>query len=223
MNRAKFFDELRGGPLFGGRLSQSQVQGVEAILDKCAEYGADLGQTAYIEATGYGETGGSMVPKRENMNYSARRIPQVFGVHRRQGIPVSRLAGNPELLANTVYGGDWGRKHLGNTEPTDGWDFRGWGIGQWTGRRNTAKAAKQVGMDLLSDPSLLDSIDLNAELLVKWMMEGGATGRKLPEFVSGNRRDYHSARQVWGGVEPAKYARHARVFEAALNSAGMAA
>ena len=223
IDKAKFFHHLRQNPnLFGRALDQHEVEGAEAVLDACIEYGCDIGQTAYCLSTAYGETGGDMTPKRENMNYSAKRIPQVFGSHRRQGISIAKLANNPVLLANTVYGGEWGWRNLGNTEPNDGWNLRGWGIGQWTGRRNTLKVARDTGLDLLNNPDLLDDIGLNAEVLVRWMMLGKATGKKLPDYIKGDKKDYMGARKVWGGVEPRKYVGFAKEFERALKAGNYA-
>lgn len=222
MDRAAFYAFLRRRDvgMFGTSLSQSQVDGIEAIIDECQRVGADLGKTAYILATGYGETGGKMQPIRENLNYSASQIAKHFGPHRRQGKSPQQLARNPQLLGNTVYGGEWGRVNLGNTEPGDGYRFRGWGIGQWTGRANTAKAARQTGLDLIRNPALLDDVRTNARLLVIWMLDGNATGRKLSDYVSGSKRLYRDARAVWGGVDADKYVGYARTFERALEAAG---
>ena len=222
MNRSKFYASLRqrNSGVFGTSLSPRQVKGVDAILDACEAAGATLFQTAYILATPYGETGGRMVSVRENLNYSAAQIAKHFGAHRRQGKSPQQLARNPVLLGNTVYGGQWGRDHLGNTQPGDGYNFRGFGIGQWTGRHNTEKAAAAVGLDLVGKPELLDDAKINARLLVDWMMNGRATGRKLGEFVTDTRKDYHGARAVWGGVDADKYVGFAQAFEAALKAGG---
>ncbi|GGX63361.1 hypothetical protein GCM10007385_35620 [Tateyamaria omphalii] len=224
MNREDFFAALRkrDSGVFGTSLSQGQVDGCEAILDACYEATASLEQAAYILATGYGETGGKMQAVRENLNYRASAIRKHFGSHRRQGYTPEQLARNPQKLANTVYGGEWGRKNLGNTQPNDGWDFRGWGIGQWTGRRNTEKAGRDVGLDLVSDPTKLDDPATNASLLVSWMVEGKATGKRLGQYINDGRKDYLAARAVWGGVNASKYAQHAERFEKALHAAGYA-
>ena len=222
MDRAAFYKSLRqrSSGVFGTSLSQSQVDGCEAILDACLDEQATLAQAAYILATGYGETGGKMQPVRENLNYSASAIRKHFGSHRRQGYSPDQLARKPQKLANTVYGGEWGRKNLGNTDPNDGWDFRGWGIGQWTGRRNTEKAGRDVGLDLISDPSKLDDPVTNAKLLVSWMLGGKATGKRLGQYINDGRKDYQASRAVWGGVNGPKYAKDAERFEAALKAAG---
>lgn len=62
MNRKVFFDHVRD-LMFGGGLSQEQVEGCEAILD--AVQGWDLRWQAYALATAYGETARTMQPIAE--------------------------------------------------------------------------------------------------------------------------------------------------------------
>jgi len=52
------------------------------------------------------------------------------------------------MLANILYGGEWGRKNLGNIKPTDGWSCRGFGPKQITGRANQTAFANAMGMTL---------------------------------------------------------------------------
>jgi putative chitinase len=48
---------------------------------------------------------------------------------------------NQQMIANILYGGEWGRKNLGNTKPGDGWAFRGCGPIHITGRGNVTRFA----------------------------------------------------------------------------------
>jgi len=88
----------------------------------------------------------------ESLNYSVESLKAKFGRHRisladaeKYGRIDEVAAGrkrvvrpaNQEVLANILYGGEWGRKNLGNTQPGDGWRFRGSGVKQITGRANT--------------------------------------------------------------------------------------
>lgn len=223
MDRAAFYASLRkwDSGVFGTSLTQGQVKGCEAILDECLAQRADLGQAAYILATAYGETGRKMQPVEENLRYSAGRIQQVFSATRRQGRTPRELAGNPKLLANTVYGGPWGARNLGNTEEGDGWRFRGMGIGQITGRHNFTKWSLKMGIDLVGHPQVIMQLNISVKALVQPMLEGWASGRKLGEFVDGYQRDYLSARQTWNGMfAAADYAKYAQAFETALRAAG---
>lgn len=64
MNRAKLFDGIR--PLFGGKMTASQVAGVEAILDEWDRRGLnDLRWLAYMLATTQHETAATMQPIEE--------------------------------------------------------------------------------------------------------------------------------------------------------------
>lgn len=57
---------------------------------------------------------------------------------------------NPRTLANKVYGG-----RLGNVQPNDGFDFRGSGMLQHTGRANFRAIGQALGVDLEADPDRL--------------------------------------------------------------------
>jgi putative chitinase len=85
----------------------------------------------------------------ENLNYSAERLrvvfPRYFGPGKANPAEYAR---NPQKLANYVYM-DINRSKagaLGNTQPGDGWRFRGRGIKQLTGRNNYAAFGRTVGM-----------------------------------------------------------------------------
>ena len=84
----------------------------------------------------------------ENLNYSAKRIAQVWPRHftAAQAKPYGR---NPEKLANEVYGG-----RMGNTRKGDGWRFKGAGYIHLTGRANFQAASDALGYDYVGRPKL---------------------------------------------------------------------
>ena len=107
---------------------------------------------AFLANTGHETGGGSTLV--ESLNYSADVLLSKFGRHRitiEQASRLGRTAGHPaqqEALANQLYGGEWGRKNLGNLEPGDGWRFRGRGLIQLTGRANYRRFAETIGVSL---------------------------------------------------------------------------
>lgn len=211
MDIAAFFTSLRrrNNGVFGTSLSQKQVEGMEAILDAGGHL--PLTHLAYALATAYGETGGRMQPIQENMNYSAKRIPQVFSPGRLRGHTPAQLAGNPEKLANVVYGG-----MLGNNQVGDGWKYRGHGLVQLTGKDNFRKFGERIGVDLVTHPERALGMDIAAKALIAGIEEGLYTGVKASDFLPG---DYRNARRIINGTfEAEKYAGYARAFEAALKA-----
>ena len=55
-----------------------------------------------------------------------------------------------------------GRADLGNTQPGDGFKFKGRGLLQTTGRTNYQRTGDALGIDLLADPTLLATPELAA-------------------------------------------------------------
>jgi hypothetical protein len=114
-----------------------------------------------------------------------------------------------------------GRANLGNMQPGDGKRFKGRGFVQITGRRNYTDWANRLGVDLVGNPALAARLDHAVTILIDGMMLGTFTGRKLPDYVTGAKRDYVGARRVVNGTDRAKLiANHARAFEKALAGAG---
>jgi putative chitinase len=85
----------------------------------------------------------------ENLNYSEKALNSVFGRYFGPGKRnAAEYARNPEKIANYVYMDEFrsARGALGNTEPGDGWRFRGRGLKQLTGRNNYTAFAKDYGI-----------------------------------------------------------------------------
>lgn len=91
----------------------------------------------------------------ENLSYSARRMTQVWPSRFPSVASAIPYANNPRKLANNVYG-----SRMGNHRGTDdGYNFRGRGASQTTGRDGYARLAQKTGLDLLNDPDLVNDPD----------------------------------------------------------------
>lgn len=102
--------------------------------------------------------------EHEIMNYRAARLLEIFGRSHSAKVTAeeaARLAGNPEALAERVYGLGNPRKaaELGNTVPGDGFRYRGGGLMQTTGRGNYRRIGAQCGVDLETRPALIVTAD----------------------------------------------------------------
>lgn len=83
--------------------------------------------------------------REENLNYSAERLLQVFPRYFKTIEEARRYAGNPQAIANRVYGNRMGN---GPEESGDGWRFRGAGWIQLTGRNNFQAFANDNNMTI---------------------------------------------------------------------------
>lgn len=83
---------------------------------------------------------------------TADRIIKIFGNSRLQGKDPATLTKSSEKLFNVVYGGEWGKKNLGNDKQGDGYKYRGRGYIQITGKANYKKFGDMIGVDLIKNP-----------------------------------------------------------------------
>lgn len=119
----------------------------------------DLQQAHFLAQIGH-ESGG-FTRLVENLNYGSLGLLKTWP-SRFDEESAARMARKPELIANHVYGG-----RLGNTEPGDGWRYRGRGLIQLTGKANYAEAAEAIGMPLVEQPELLEQPEA-AALSAAW-------------------------------------------------------
>lgn len=95
----------------------------------------------------------------ENLNYSARRLPEVWPRHfylapdeANGRVDASLIEHHPEALANVVYANRMGN---GPENSGDGWRYRGRGLIQLTGRTLYAEAGAALQLDLINQPDAL--------------------------------------------------------------------
>lgn len=218
INRKLFYEQYRKE---FGRLKQSNVDCLEAIFDEFdrhAELERDIEKKAYMLATVRHEVGADMVPIVENMNYSAKRITQVWPSRFKNVAEAAPYAHNPEKLANNVYGNRLGN---GPASSGDGFRYRGRGIGaQFTGKENYIKFGKLFNVDLVNNPELAVDLKLGAKILYLGSTRGLFTGISLDRYINNTKVNYVNARSVINadvGRNGAKIARDAERFERILH------
>lgn len=117
---------------------------------------------------------GQLQFKVESLNYRVDALVPTFGTARitpAQARQYGRIdnvrPADQKTIAMIVYGGEWGRKNLGNTGQYDGWDMRGRGAIQLTGRFNYKACGVALGIDLVAKPEQLE-IPENSIMAAAW-------------------------------------------------------
>lgn len=156
---------------------RSYLAAIEAGDALFARYGITTPlRLAHFFAQIFHESGGLTID-RESGAYRYETILKVFGAaqyarqyggkgHSAKITPAEarKLANMPvaqrgPALFERVYGlGNPAKaRELGNTQPGDGWRYRGGGLIQTTGRANFRKRGKKCGVDLEANPDLITS------------------------------------------------------------------
>lgn len=103
------------------------------------------------------ETGGFKI-MFESLNYTPQALISLFSRARISVDDANKYGrtdqhpADERMIGNTIYGGAWGLKNLGNNAPDDGYNFRGTGLLQMTGRGSRTTIGTKLGVDLVNVP-----------------------------------------------------------------------
>lgn len=206
MDNSKFFDFVREH-LFKGRLTQSQVDGLNNILSATQEL--PIPYKAYILATAYHETGHTMQPldeygKGHKYDYGRWKFNSKGDMYCFK-----------DSARNSVYKKDE-CDHL----------FYGRGLVQLTWYSNYELATERLiaanvlepEESLLEEPELANDPFVATWILKMGMLEGWFTGRKLSHYFDNGKKSYTAARRIINGRDKADLiASYAVLFEKALS------
>lgn len=180
-DRDTFFTYIRRSP-FGNRLSQQQVDGIEAILNHWETQLAhkDVRFLAYVFATVFHETGGLMVPVREGF--------------------AKTDAGARKVVANRKYG---------VPDPQTGHVYYGRGHVQLTWADNYKRMGDLLGIELYRNPDKALEPAVSIAILFEGMLLGASsrgdfTGKALEHYFNATTDDPEGARRIINGTDKAK-------------------
>lgn len=114
------------------------------------------GQRLHFLLAQLGHESEGLTQVAEKLSYRAERLTVVFPGFFPTLASAAPYAGNPQKLANFIYGNRYGN---GPPASGDGYRFSGRGYIQITWRENYEKIGKLVGLDLVGNPDLASSPD----------------------------------------------------------------
>lgn len=126
------------GVLLNKTMEQYDIHTPQRIAAFIAQVGHESGYLKYI---------------KENLNYSSSGLLTNFSKYFSADEAVE-YARNAEKIANRVYANRMGN---GDEASGDGWRYRGRGLIQITGRDNYARCGAGLGMDLIEEPTYLET------------------------------------------------------------------
>jgi predicted chitinase len=107
------------------------------------------------------------------------RIRSIFGsrVSKLSDSELTDLKNDPRRFFNLVYA-----KTVGNHGGEDGWNFRGRGYNQLTGRANYQKYGSIIGEDLVGNPEKLNDPNVAAKVAIAFLTKGKSPST-FPNFT----------------------------------------
>ena len=196
MDKAVFFNSLRGSSLFPRGITASQVKGMEGLLESFLTHGDGKSDTlAYGLATAYHETATRMTPVREGLattDAGARSAVNRLALRRGPNSAVARYA-KPQPPYGHVY---YGRGHI-----------------QLTWKENYAKSSADAGVDLVKHPDQMLDPTISGRVLWRGLLDGrwNSRGFGLRHYL--DTGDLINARRTVNILDKAKeIAGYHRVF-----------
>jgi predicted chitinase len=154
---------------------------VDTVVKALNKYGITNPLTQKAILSTIGKESGFKINRSETSykNTAASRIKYIFG-SRFKGMSdaeIDALKKDDNAFWEKVYGGEWGRKNLGNTQPGDGVKYIGRGFNGLTGRSNYQKytdlmRSNGTNADLVANPDLLYNPEIAAEANALYFLQG---------------------------------------------------
>lgn len=187
IDRVALFSSIRS-TVFHGHFNQSQVDGINFILDEweARPEMTDMRWLAYMLGTAYHETASTMQPVHEyGGNAYFTRMYDILG--------------NRSAMA----------RRMGNTQPGDGIKYCGRGYVQLTWKNNYLNIGKEIGINLVANPDLAMDPKIAAKVMFAGMTKNHLgfdttfSGVSLDRYFNDNTEDWVGARQIINGRDHA--------------------
>lgn len=154
-------------------MTQAQRNNIDQIIVSLNKFGVTNPYLqAGILATISKESG--FIPQSENLKYSVANIKRVWP--QTSDADANRLANNPVALGDFKYGGKNGNA------ANEGYKYRGRGFNQITFKNTYKNFGDAIGVDLVSNPDLLNDPKIAADAAAAFFASELRNGKKAGSF-----------------------------------------
>lgn len=149
--------------------SEYLAKWVDPFAEACMTYdiGTDARLQAFAAQSAHESEGFRIL--RENLNYGVDGLLRTFPTHF-NGPEAIEYSHRPQAIANRVYAGRMGN---GDEASGDGWNYRGGGIGQITGRDNYRDIGAKLGLDLEAMPDRIEEPEIATKAFACFWKDNG--------------------------------------------------
>lgn len=195
MNSKAFYDNIRHS-VFRGSISADRFQNMQLLVTEFRKYeGLDYRHLAYLLATVYHETAGTMKPLEEYGKGAKYPYGKMF-----------KMGGGPS-------------KRVAYSTPDHIYYGRGYVQVTWYENYERLSKVNRRGWDFLNKPELLLQPEPSAWAALYGMTTGMFTGKKLAHYINDELTDFEGARRIINGTDKAKLiANYSIEFYQALTS-----
>lgn len=145
------------------QFSMEYIDALDTIDSNLKTYGFSRNMRAAIMAVVAKESGFKPQWEIGYKNTSNARIRSIFGLSELSDQQIETLKKSDYDFFSYVYGSR--KPELGNTNPGDGYKYRGSGFNQLTGKANYENMSKIIGVDIVSNPELNNTLKVASKTL----------------------------------------------------------
>jgi len=153
-----------------GNFDGEQQENISSLIDSMTKLGISNPNTQIgILSVISKESGFKPQGEISYAGTSNSRIRNIFGsrVSKLSNSKLDDLKSDPKNFFNLVYA-----RTVGNQGGEDGWNFRGRGYNQLTGRGNYKKYGSIIGEDLVGNPELLNTPEVASKVAIAFLTKG---------------------------------------------------
>lgn len=144
----------------------SKAETITTLINEiCPKYGINNADILHEFIAQLAHESGAFQQKTENLNYSAKRLLEVFRKYFNSNTAL-QYQRNPQMIANIVYAARMGN---GSINSGDGWKYRGGGFIQATGKSMYQLYANYKKMDIENIANLVRTNDAYAMDISCWI------------------------------------------------------